>query len=466
MNRTASLALASAINSQGAFNVTGSPFALGAETPLAPEDTGANRPSGRIICRLHTFMVHKGQKGIEDLQELFAGSLRFFVFTDDALLKKHLHIVLQKSHLSLKCFSAHRSITDLMPIGEKFRFLFKKSFADPSGFTTPFADRRKVAFQMSPAGLPKIIMNTVGIPAVDNQNTGEVPKQGLCSFPTSLRVNHKEGSSRSDEGPKPPFDIVAPSPTGLIRMRNFLFPDVVANLFSRCFQRLGDTFFAAREASETDWNVKELLHRHLRPSFTEVEDAGQHANCSNDPRPKWTARCIVRQSCDRLAAAFATDNTVKAVLNDMRMNRRKVTGLMNARCSTAALNIDGMTVSTLIRVIIEIVVHFFRRKDCPQMGLVPFLSALLTFFSARLLRALRNVRPIGRWRSGGIEGVLFIPVQFAFKLLNTLVLRGTELFQLGNPLFKFIKTLKKSIHVNRLLRMLHIRISNSYGLQL
>lgn len=202
---------------QKSLHQTTTRFAVTTSAPLAPQYCRTQGPLGSVVRRLNTLDPDECPQRRFQTQQVPAHRCRL----DAAALEASLEHLSKPGPLTadipLQTRTPKRPIADPVPPAKEIFEKQQKFSADVTAFIIAVDHRLEIPFQMSPAQLPLIKVQTVvGTPAVaGNQTVNPLAQKSGQALPTPASVDDKAGDGLCDRRPQP-ASAASLFPTGLV----------------------------------------------------------------------------------------------------------------------------------------------------------------------------------------------------------------------------------------------------------
>src|SRR4030042_1108758 len=184
-NDASSLQQAGRTDSKDTFNVSGSSFALGAKTALAPQDGLSYSSFGQIVGRLHTSIIHKRPQ-ILPMVEYTTALPRQRLIAVSTFFQQGFHSLYQRFHTAVKGLPQKRAVPHAFAHMQDLFGQDKQFASDSTHISFGLGQRLKISFQMCPTQLSQACKAIVAAPAVAVKNpVKSTEKLFGCRLPAS-----------------------------------------------------------------------------------------------------------------------------------------------------------------------------------------------------------------------------------------------------------------------------------------
>jgi len=410
---------------QDTFDISGAPFALGAETALAPQNGGAYHLFAPIICRLHAGIINKRPQILPQI--IYAAALSGQrLAAVGSLFQQRFHALHQRFHTVLKRLPQQGAVPYPIPQMQNLLSQYRQFASDTAHLSLDLRQRLKIAFQMCPAQLSQSRKAIIAAPAVAVKNPGKCAQQLLGLGFSASDLNHKDRRCGTAHHPQPAFKPVASGPASFIGMSGSLRLNMAGYFLIRLFQGVGQLRFTMAQAAQTHRNGKDLAHHRQRLAFTGVEISGKNSNHRHDTRTKVLTFDLIGQRTMNLGSAVSASEYGLDIFHNLGLDGWDIDNLMTHRrlirlleMSTAAGASIGLQINTFF--------DKLRWQQRSQMRRVTF--ACTAFLASPRRQFDRHPGGIGRRRLGRIARIL---TQKPLELFDMLFQRFNTLFQFDN----------------------------------
>lgn len=323
LDNTLPLEAAGRADGKNTFNVSGAPFALGAETAFTPQNGLSYDSFGQIVRRFHTCIVDKRPQKLSLVEDAAALSRQRFVAIG-SFFQQDFYTLNQRSHTALKCLPQQCAVPNPLPQMQNLLGQTKQFASDSTHKTFGLRQRLKIPFQMGPAQLSQTRKTIITAPAVTVKNLGKCAQQLSCCRLSSAGLNHEDRGAGTAQYPQPTFKSIASRPAGFIGMSGWLCLDIVCRFLIRLFQCLGQLSFTLTQAAKAHRNGKDLVHHRQRLALAGVDIPGQYANNRQYTRTKVLTLDVIRQRMIDKFAAFAALVYRLDIFDDLRLYGRYI----------------------------------------------------------------------------------------------------------------------------------------------
>jgi hypothetical protein len=175
-DNTLLLQAAGRTDGQDTFHVSGSPFALGAETAFTPQNSLSYDSFGQIVRRFHPSIIHKRPQKVSLVEDAAALPRQRFAAIG-SFFQQDFHTLDQRFHTVLKRLPQQRAVPHPLT---QMQDLFgqTKQFASDSPIDHWLGQRLKIPFQVGQAHLSQTRETIIALSG-HSEDLGICPQQLL-----------------------------------------------------------------------------------------------------------------------------------------------------------------------------------------------------------------------------------------------------------------------------------------------